>query len=289
LVTINTNSSWTENAAITPAFRGGITNNGTFTAGTGVHTFNTNAQALNGTIIIPSVTVTGVTLTNNGSLTVGTALTGTGGLTNSATRALNIGGTCSITTLTNAGTATITNGGAISTAVANFTNTGTINLNGTGTIAGITNNAAGIVNLNSSGIITSFNNAAATSILNISASPVPTITTLTATFAGNTVNYSGAGAQTVKATIYYKLAFSGIGVKSMVAGTSVAAGGNLNIANGTIASIVAGLNLSVYTLTLGGTNEIAGTWGYGPANPPANHDTTHFAATTGYLTVVSGP
>jgi hypothetical protein len=276
LVTINTLSSWTESAAITPTFRGGITNNGTFTAVAGVHTFSTNSQALNGTLYIPSVTVTGVTLTNNGSLTVATALTGTGGLTNSATRTLNIGGTCSITTLTNAGTATITNtsGGAISTILANFTNTGIINLNGTGTIAGITNNAAGIVNLNSSGIITSFNNAAATSTLNISASPVPTITTLTATFAGNTMNYTGTGAQTVKATTYYNLGFSGardannitingiVGVAGTLTNIATFGTGNFVLTgstityNGTGAQTVTNLNYNNLTLSGGGAKTL---------------------------------
>jgi len=45
-------------------------------------------QALTGTFTIPSVTVTTYTLTNNGTLTVGTALAGTGGLTNGGTGVL---------------------------------------------------------------------------------------------------------------------------------------------------------------------------------------------------------
>jgi len=102
LVTINSTgiiNNTSVNESLT--FRGGITNNGgTFNAGTGVQTFDTNSQALNGTLVIPSVTVTGVTLTNNGTLTVQTALSGTGGLTNAATGTLNIGGTSGITTLT---------------------------------------------------------------------------------------------------------------------------------------------------------------------------------------------
>ena len=276
LVTINAGGTWNNSGNSPVTFRGGITNNGTFTAGSGIYTFGTNSQALTGTFIIPSVTVTGVTLTNNGSLTVATALTGTGGLTNSATRTLNIGGTCSITTLTNAGTATITNtsGGAISTILANFTNTGIINLNGTGTIAGITNNAAGIVNLNSSGIITSFNNAAATSTLNISASPVPTITTLTATFAGNTMNYTGTGAQTVKATTYYNLGFSGardannitingiVGVAGTLTNIATFGTGNFVLTgstityNGTGAQTVTNLNYNNLTLSGGGAKTL---------------------------------
>ena len=98
-VTINPGGTW--NSGTAPInFRGGVTNNGTFTAGTGVHTFSTNAQAIGGAnpISIPNVTVTTVTLTNSGTLSVGTALSGTGGLNNLGT--LNIGGTSGITTLT---------------------------------------------------------------------------------------------------------------------------------------------------------------------------------------------
>jgi len=90
LVTINAGGTWTNTAANSPVtFRGGITNSGTFNAGSGIHTFDTNAQALTGTLSIPSVTVTDITLTNNNTLTVTTALIGTGGLTNVGT--LNIG------------------------------------------------------------------------------------------------------------------------------------------------------------------------------------------------------
>lgn len=100
-VTVNSGGVWNNsiNQAIT--FRGGLTCNGaTFTAGSGVYTFDANPQAMGGTLSIPSVTVTAITLTNNGTLTVGTALSGTGGLTQGANSALNIGGTSGITTLT---------------------------------------------------------------------------------------------------------------------------------------------------------------------------------------------
>ncbi len=101
LVTIASGGTWTNNTANSPvSFRGGITNNGTFLAGTGIHTFDTNSQQLTGTFSIPSVTVTGITLTNNNSLTTGTALSGTGDLTQASNAVLNLGGTSGITTLT---------------------------------------------------------------------------------------------------------------------------------------------------------------------------------------------
>jgi len=101
LTIVTANGTWnnTINEAIT--FRGGLTNNGVFTAGTSTYTFDTNNQPITGTLSIPSITITGVTLTNNGSLTIGTALAGNGGLTQGlATSVLNIGGTSGIPTLT---------------------------------------------------------------------------------------------------------------------------------------------------------------------------------------------
>jgi hypothetical protein len=93
LVTINSGALWNEGTyAITPVYEGGITNNGTFTAGSGIHTFNTNNQALTGTFSIPNVTITGFTLTNNNTLTAGTALSGTGGLTQASSSTLTIAG-----------------------------------------------------------------------------------------------------------------------------------------------------------------------------------------------------
>src|SRR5208283_818846 len=100
LVTVNAGGTWNNSGNSAVEIQGGITNSGTFTSGTGVYTFDTNLQTLTGTLSIASVTVTGVTLTNNNSLTVGTALSGTGGLTQAAGATLNIGGTSGITTLT---------------------------------------------------------------------------------------------------------------------------------------------------------------------------------------------
>jgi hypothetical protein len=100
LVTLNSGATWS-NTNSPVAFRGGITNAGTFTAGTGVHTFNTNSQVLNGTFVIPSVTVAGaaVSLTNTNALTIGTALSGTGTLVQGGNSVLTLGGTSAITNL----------------------------------------------------------------------------------------------------------------------------------------------------------------------------------------------
>ena len=116
LVTVASGATWNNNVNSPVEFQGGITNSGTaFTAGSGVYTFDiNNSQILTGTLSIPNVTVNSPTvLTNNGILTVGTALSGTGGLTQGGTAALNIAGTCGINTLNaSAGTNTVsyTNG-----------------------------------------------------------------------------------------------------------------------------------------------------------------------------------
>lgn len=102
-VTLNAGGVWTNTGNTPINFRGGLTNNGgTFTAGTGIQSFTNAAQAIGGTspISIPNLTVTTIALTNNGNLTVPTALAGSGSLINSATGTLNLGGTSAITTLT---------------------------------------------------------------------------------------------------------------------------------------------------------------------------------------------
>ena len=224
---------------------------------------------------------TGGALTESGATTISIAgtLSGTGGLTNLANGTLNISGACSITTLTNAGTITVTGSGNITTAIASFTNTGILNLNGSGTIAGITNNAGGIVNLSSSGTIASFNNATSTSTLNISALTVPTITTLTVSNAGNTVNYSGAGAQTVIDVAYSNLTTSGSGIKTWTEGAARVMGGNLQVSDGTTLSVAGG-----FAWTVTGTS----TMGNGASGILSITNATGTKTFTGAVTINSG-
>lgn len=103
-VVVDPNCSFTNTANEVITFRGGITHNGTtFTSGTGIYTFDTNNQAIDGTgtVAIQNVTVTGVVLTNNGTLDISTNLAGTGELVNGATGTLLLGDTTStIATLT---------------------------------------------------------------------------------------------------------------------------------------------------------------------------------------------
>lgn len=78
----------------------GLTNNGTFNAGTGLYRFQVNSQTVGGTLTIPSVEVeTGVTLTNNGTLTVTTDLLGAGTFTQGSSSFLNLAAAHSVTSL----------------------------------------------------------------------------------------------------------------------------------------------------------------------------------------------
>ena len=284
-ITLNSGAVWSETAVATDSIFGSFINNATtFSPSTGTHYLSGTAKTISGTTInsIPAVSVSG-TYTNNGTLTVTTTISGAGTLTNAST--LNISSSCSLTKITNTGTVNLSNTGTVTTSLTNFTNTGTVNISGSGTITGLTNNAAGVVNHSGSSTITSFSNATATSRLNISTTPtVPTITTLTVTAAGNTVNYNGAGDQTVKAASYKNLIFSGSGVKSMLTGTSATT--SLSIApTGTAkASIATGIVLSAATLTLGGTLQSVSTYG-STSSAAASKNDTYFAATTGILEV----
>jgi hypothetical protein len=119
LVTISSSRFWINSGNADIHFRGGLTFNGnTFTAGSGTYTFETNDQTIAGTspspFIISKVTITGINLTNTGTLTVGTVLNGTGKLTQGDNASLNIGGTIPLATLdaTASGNTVNYNGGA---------------------------------------------------------------------------------------------------------------------------------------------------------------------------------
>ena len=112
-------------------YAGSLADNGTYTANTGTHTFSGGTKTIGGAnlISIPTATFTGaytnsgslrvgtaltvtgaaVKLTNNGTITAITALSGTGGVTQDATATLNIGGTSAITTLTATATGNMVN------------------------------------------------------------------------------------------------------------------------------------------------------------------------------------
>ncbi|MFI5252756.1 MAG: hypothetical protein ACHQQQ_10035, partial [Bacteroidota bacterium] len=107
-VVVNSGGSWTETSNPAFSFGGNLQNDGTFTSNSGVHTFIGPADTLNGAngFSIANVTITSPgAYTNNTTLTVGTALSGTGSLTQaaSASAILNLPGTFGISTMTATG------------------------------------------------------------------------------------------------------------------------------------------------------------------------------------------
>ncbi len=107
LVTVGSNGVWDNTVGGPVSFQGGLTFSGkTFTAGSGLYTFQTTAsQSIGGTaaLSIPNLAVdTGVDLTNNSAgLTVSTTLGGAGTLTQGASAVLNIGASAVNFTLSN--------------------------------------------------------------------------------------------------------------------------------------------------------------------------------------------
>jgi len=108
LVTVNNGGTWNNSGNCPVTFAGGLTNAGTFTAGTGIQTFTTNNQTITCTaaISIPSMTITTFKAIHACSetypLTVSTALIGTGELESAVDSYVKIGGTSTVTTWDNA-------------------------------------------------------------------------------------------------------------------------------------------------------------------------------------------
>jgi len=254
---ITLNGGTMSGASATLVLGAGISNNSGTVTLTGTTTISTSGSSFSGSnpIAVSTLTVSlPGTVTNNGTVTISTALGGSGTFTNGGSGTLNItGGTCGITSLANAGTLAISGTAYTTTALANFTNTGIINISSTsGTaITGITNSTGGIVNHSGSVTITSFNNSTSTSTLNISTTPtVPTFTTLTVSAVGNTVNYTGTGPQTVRTgTTFYNLGLSGSGTKTMSGVTAIT--NNFSMSGSATATPV--------ITTIGGSVDIEGT------------------------------
>jgi hypothetical protein len=303
LVTINAGGLWNETVNEAVTFQGGITNNGTFTAGTGVHTFNTNSQTLTGTFSIPNVTVTGaaVVLTNTNTLTVGTALSGTGGITQGAGATLNIGGTSAITNMTATASGNTVNytgaaqtvhnnaydnlglsGSGIKTLQAGTTAiTGDFILSGTVSTTGVIGlTIGGDVNI---GTGTTFTSGAFTH--NVAGD-----WTNNGTFVGTAsgaINLNGAGQNiTGGSTTFNDLILSGSGTKVFGVSTTIVDG--LSINTGVVADLGAFTTHTANTLTLGGALQTTGTWG-SSGSAAANQNNTFFLITSsGEITIAVG-
>ena len=195
LVTVNGTWNNSGNSAIT--FRGGLTNLGTFTSGTGTYTFDTNSQSISGTLTIGTVTIpTTIVVLNNNTLTVSTALSGAGTLRQAASSYLYITGASGITTLdatTNTPNTVDYNGAAQTIHTNNYSNL-TVSAAGVKTMAASAAiNVAGILTM-TNGIIDAITNASVVFTVSNTAT--------TAVTGGSTTSYiKGALTWTIPASL----------------------------------------------------------------------------------------
>ena len=267
LVTVNSSGIWNNTINSPIFFGGGITNSGTFDAGTGTYTFNTKAQVLTGTLSIPNVTAT-IQLTNNGTLTAGTSLTGSGNLIQGlGTSVLNIGGISNITTLTATTTGNTVNytGGAqtvkntaaysnltLSGSGAKILSTGTTTINGNFTMAG-TATTTGVAGLTINGDVTLGSGTAFTGgafIHTISGNWINNGGIFTP--GTGTITMNGTTAKTIggtSSTTFNNLIINNSGGVSLT---------NSQIVNGSLTLTNGRLTLGAHNLTLG-ASAVAGT------------------------------
>jgi len=105
-----------------------------------------------------------------------------------------------------------------------------------------------------------------------------------------TVNYARTTAQTVVPVTYGNLILSGAKAKTINAGTVVTGNFSIDPTGSATATIPTGQNIPVGSLTLGGVNQVAGTWGSTAATVATHHNNTYFTSTaTGYVTVATNP
>ncbi|OYU95155.1 MAG: hypothetical protein CFE21_12675 [Bacteroidetes bacterium B1(2017)] len=269
-VQINLGGTWNNLSNSDIELRGGLGNNGTFLSGSGVYSFTTNAQTTTGTISIQNSTVPIITLTNANSLNIGSNITGTGTLINSATGTLTIEGAITITTLiaTSAGNTVNYTGSAQTCKVTTYQNLGVSGsvaktfatsptVNGILTIEGTAN-----INV-ISGVVTYGSSAALK--YNKDAAYTATMEEWPASFvATGGVIISNVGVITLNAS------------KTSISKLTIGIGSKLNLGGFT--------NTNCGSLILGNNGQIAtGTWGYSGAN---NNNTVFFANNTGTIDVI---
>lgn len=269
-VTISPGGVWNESANSTYSFGGNLQVEGSaFTANGGIHTFTGTGKTLGGSlgISISNVTVNG-TYVNNGTLTVNTALAGSGTLTQGANATLNFNGTSvGINTLDASGSENTVNysrAGSTTIKAVNYYNltvsggSGALKtLGGNINIAGDLTVSSGTLDLStytadrmtSGGTL--YVAAGATMAIQATSYFPANYGTLTLDPA-STVDYKASGDQTVAVKSYGNLTLSGSGVKTMTGVTTV--NGDVTV-SGTATMAGAG------GLTIGGTLDYTSTSG----------------------------
>ncbi len=227
-VAINTGGVWNETANSVINFGGNLTNDGTFTANNGIHTFLGTGKTIGGnnTIAIPNLTISGTT-SNIGTLTVSTALAGTSTITNTGT--LNFGGSTIVPTLdaTSPGNTINYNGTSnqtvksttysnlIISGSSNKTAAGNLTVNGDFTLSGgtfVANNATSFTH----SIVGNYNQTGGVFDFNGGNSGVSTVN-----LGGNFTNSAGAGSITTIGVVQNGiLNFNGTGIQTLTMPTA---------------------------------------------------------------------
>ena len=297
-VTIGGSGSWNELGVAAINNAGSLTNNGSYNASTGTHTFSGSLKTITPTnlITIPTLILSGTTTITGGILNVSTSMVTNAATTNSAS------GTIIAPTLTtNAG---LTNNGAISAGTMSVFATALTN-NASGTINATTSLTIGVASTNAGTITTpslTVNGATTNSgTMNVSTN-LPGLNTLTNTGAlnfggttlavanlttngvGSVVNYNGGGAQTVRAVTYDSLILSNSGLKTM-SSSFIIVNKVLNITGSAVANLPVNSG-PINALALGGIGQTGiGTWGSTASGATFKNDV--YFASTGLLNTVT--
>jgi hypothetical protein len=290
------------NATVAEAFtiRGGITNSGTFTANAGVYTFSTNAQALHGILSIPRITVTGITLTNNGTTTINTALAGTGTFAQGTGATLNLGGTSAITTLQATAANNTVNFTGVSAQSINAINYHNLGFSGAGTktLSELTRTISGNLSITSSASITAVVGLSINGSVTISLGSSFVTGAFTHNVGGDFVNsgtftassnsqlnFNGTSQNISGAGTFSNLRFSGSGTKTLQTATII--NGFLSIETGVVANLNSITTHQSNTLILAGDLQAsAGSYG-GTGSGATFVNSTFFSAGTGLLNVLA--
>ncbi len=286
-VTVNAGGIWNETGAAAINFAGDLTNNASsptdFTANSGTHTFTGASHIISGVqeTIIPKVAITG-TYQNNSTLTINTALSGSGSLTQGPNSTLNIGGpTTTAITITNfdassntPNTVNYTNAGAQTLDNVNYYNLG---LSGGGIKT--LNSAITAVN----GTFTVGGNASATALVGMS---FGNVVLNSGTFVGGAFTHTVSGNWTDNGGTFTNTGttINLNGTTQVIGGTSSSAFDILAINSGVNVNLSTGLSHTTNTLSLNGAGVIDGTWGSSSSAATYQND-TYFAATNGIVTV----